>query len=288
MADRIGNRQHRIDRMLAGCDPIHGRVPASPGVAAAFDLMTASIVSQPRRRARRIVATPRAMLAFVVAVGLLGAGAAAATQLFIPTRTHGLIMGRGVGALINVDGSDFRQVALQISSDIPYPQGYGSWRDAVISREYQDQQDACMPGPIPGCMPKMPAGQLRGAFAASAFGAWVLDWRHAMMTGRTAAAAQDARVISGALRWKAISAEDPHPSMSVPGDTGTTHPSDFGWMIPIIQAVGTGELARVDQALVGDSFDGGQFSISVSIGMGIERFGLVGQALLSYLERHGR
>jgi hypothetical protein len=109
-----------------------------------------------------------------------------------------------------------------------------------------------------------------------------------MMTGRTAVAAGDARVISGALRWKAVSAEDPHPSMSVPGDMGSTHPSEFGWMIPIMQAVGTGELARVDQAIVRDAFDGGQFSISVTIGLGIERLGLVGQSLLSYLERHGR
>jgi hypothetical protein len=288
MPNRIDTGQHRIDRVLARCDPIHRRVPASPGLEAAFDLVTAAIASQPRRRTRRLLRTPRAMLAFVAAVGLLGAGVAAATGLFIPTRTHGLIMGRGVGELINVDGTDFRQVALQISSDIPYPPGYRSWRIAVISSEYKDQQDACLPGPIPGCMPKMPAGQLHGAFAASAFGAWVLDWRHAIMTGRAAAAGRAARVISGALHWKAVSAEDPHPSMSVPGDMGSTHPSEFGWMIPIIQAVRTGELARVDHAIVRDAFDGGQFSIAVDTGLGIERRGLAGQTLLTYLERHGR
>jgi hypothetical protein len=135
MPDRITNSQHRVDRMLEACDPIHRRVPASPGVDAAFDLMSASIASQPRRRTRRIVRTPRAMLAFVAVLGVMGAGAAAATKLFIPTRTHGMIMGRGAGELINVDGTHFRQVARQISSNIPYPHGYGSWRNAVISWE---------------------------------------------------------------------------------------------------------------------------------------------------------
>ncbi len=282
MAHRTHNRQHRIDRKVAECDPIHRRVPASHGIDTAFDLMTASIARQPRRRPTRIARRPRALLVFVAALGLLGAGGAAATRVFVPTRPHGMIMGRGVGELINVDGTDFRRVALEISSDISYPPGYGSWRNSVISWEYENQQDACMP-PVPGCMPKMPAGQLHGAFAASACGAWVVDWRNAMMAGRTALAARDARVIAGALRWKAISAEDPHPSMSTPGDMGTTQPSQFGWMIPIIQAVGTGDLARVDRAIVSDTSNGGQFSLVVGIGTGIVRGGLVGRALLGYL-----
>jgi hypothetical protein len=287
MPDRIDNGQHRIDRMLAGCDPIHRRVPASPGVEAAFDLMTASIASRPRRRIRRIARTPRSMLAFVAALGLLGAGAAAATNLFIPTRTRGPIMGGGVGALINVDGTDFRQVALQVSSDVPYPQGYGPWRNAVIRWDYQNQQDACMP-PTPGCMPKMPVAQLHGDFAASAFSAWVVDWRHDMMTGRAAAAARDARVISGALRWEAIKAEDPHPRLSVPGDMGSTHPSEFGWMIPITQAIATGEVARVNHAIIRDGSYGGQFWVWAAVSMGLRRLPLSGQSLLTNLDRRGQ
>jgi hypothetical protein len=197
-------------------------------------------------------------------------------------------MGHGAGALINVDGTDFRQVALQISSDVPYPRRYGSWRNSVIPWEYRNQQDACGPGPVAGCMPKMPAVDLHGEFAASAFAAWVLDWRHAMVTGRTATAASDARVISGVLRWRAITAKDPHPRMSVPGDMGSSHPSEFGWMIPIIHAVGSGEPARVDRAIKRDEFNGGQFSLWVDVGLGIDRLSLVGQSLLSYLERTGQ
>jgi hypothetical protein len=217
----------------------------------------------------------------------------AATSLFVPTHTHqyppkGMITGGGPGELLNTHGTDFRQVALQISSDIPYPTGYGSWRESVISTEYELQQDTCPPGAPRGCTPKMPAGALHGSFAASAFCAWVLDWRHDMTTGRQAAAARDARVISGALRWNAVTAWDPHPSMSVPGDMGTTHPSAFGWMIPFIQAVSTGDLARVDQAIVRDANHGGQFAFWVNTGMRLNlRLGLVGRPLLTYLDRHG-
>ncbi|HEY6397826.1 MAG TPA: hypothetical protein VIX82_10265, partial [Solirubrobacteraceae bacterium] len=98
----------------------------------------------------------------------------------------------------------------------------------------------------------------------------------------------DARVISGVLRWKAVTAWDPQPSMSVPGDMGTTHPSAFGWMVPFIEAVGAGDLARVDQAIVSDANYGGQFAFWVNTGMGLNlRLGLVGRPLLAYLERHG-
>lgn len=264
--------------------------------------MSARIVREPRRRSwwRAVAKRPRAVLAGVVAFALLGAGVAvAASKLFVPTYTHqyppkGMIVGGGPGELLNLDGTDFRRVALQISADISYPPGYGSWRESVISSEYEDQQAACLEwdrvasaGRAPGCTPKAPAGQLHGAFAASAFCAWVLEWRRNTMSGQQAVATLDAGVISGALRWKAITAWDPHPSMSVPGDGGTTHPSTFGWMIPFIQAVRAGDLARVNQAIVNDANDGGQFAMWTDTGMGLSlRLGLVGRPLLSYLDHH--
>lgn len=125
-------------------------------------------------------------------------------------------------------------------------------------------------------------------FAASAFTAWVLDWRHDMLTGQKAAAANDARVIASALTWPAVTARDPHPSLSVPGDMGTTHPSPFGWAIPFVRAVGAGDLAGVNQAIVNDENLGGQFALWADTGMGVSLSrGLVGQALLTYLNDHG-
>jgi hypothetical protein len=296
MSDRRASDDDRLDRMLRACDPIRGRVPACPGTGAAFDSMTAVIVSEPRQAPRRwrFARWPRGALAGVVAFAVLSAGVAvAATQLFIPTHTHqyvpkGMAVGGGPGELLNLDGTNFRQIALRIASDIPYPAGYGSWRNSVISFEYVAQ---CPRRPTGQCLwtPSISAGALHGVFAASAFCAWVLDWRHDMMAGRQAAAAGEAQVISGALRWKAVTAWDPHPSMSVPGDGGTTHPSVFGWMIPFIQAVSTGDLARVDQAIVSDANYGGQFALWVNTGLGLSlRRGLVGRPLLTYLDRHGK
>lgn len=296
MSGRRASEDERWDRLLRVCDPIGGRVPADPGIGAAFDAMSAVITGEPRRTARRwrSVCRSRAALAGIAAFVLLSAGVAlAATRLFVSTYTHqypptGMVRGGGPGELLNTHGTDFRHVALQLSSDIPYPARYESWRASVISTEYQLQQSACPPSAPRGCTPKMPAGALHGTFAASAFSAWVLDWRHDMITGQQSAAARDARIIKGALRWKAITDWDPHASMSVRGDMGTTHPSPFGWMIPFVKAVGTDDVTRVDQAIVSDASHGGQFAFWVNTGLSVSlRLGLVGRPLLNYLNRHG-
>ena len=197
MADRRAREDDRFDRTLRACDPIRGRVPAGAGIAAAFDLMSALISSEARRAPQRWRrrSRPRAAVAGVVAFALLGAGASvAARQLFVPTGTHeyppkGMIVGGGPGEILNMAGTDFRRIALKISSDIPYPAAYGAWRDSVISMGYEVQ---CLPRAGSGrCQwtPRVPAGALHGAFEASAFDAWVLAWRHDTMTGRHAAAA---------------------------------------------------------------------------------------------------
>jgi hypothetical protein len=150
MSDRRSSGDDRLDRMLWSCDPIGGRVPNGPEIGAAFDSMSELIVSEPRQAPRRwrFAPRPRGALAGVIAFAVLSAGVAvAARQLFVPTHTgeyppKGMIEGGGPGELLNLDGTDFHQIALQISSDIPYPAGYGSWRDSVISFEYKAQSCA--------------------------------------------------------------------------------------------------------------------------------------------------
>jgi hypothetical protein len=133
----------------------------------------------------------------------------------------------------------------------------------------------------------MPSGALHEAFAASAFAAWVLDWRHNHAAGDTAAAATDAATIAQAASWPAVTAWDPHPSTSVPGDGGTTSPSVFGWTIPFSKAIAANDTAAVDQAIVNDANLGGQFAWWVNVGMGLNlNEGLVGQPLLNYLNDH--
>jgi hypothetical protein len=175
-----GTRENRwLDRLLRACDPILGRGPADSGLGAAFDSMIASIVSEPRHTPRRgwsFATRPRVTIAGVAALVVLTASAAiAATQLFVPTYSHhsppkGMIVGGGPGELLYINGTDFRQIALRISADIPYPNGYGSWRDYVISsqRQLQPCVDPSATGgrassePRQGCNPKVPAGQLLG------------------------------------------------------------------------------------------------------------------------------
>jgi len=293
MSHRGTSEDHRLDRKLRACDPLRGRVATDAGLVAAFNAMSAVIVREPRRsRWARLMRRPRRALAGLGAFAALGAGAAvAATTVFVPTHTHryvpkGMAIGGGPGEVLNMDGTDFRRIALQIGSDVPFPAGYGMWRKVVITFEYQDQKLGCHAWSS-GCHPQVPSGQLHGAFAASAFCAWVLEWRRATKRGQETVAAHAARVISGALAWKAVRDWDPHPSLVVPGDMGTTHPSMFGWMIPFIRAVRTGELARVDAAIVDDAQLGGQFALWTDTGMGVDlRRNLVGRPLLTYLDRH--
>lgn len=244
----------RLTRVLAALDPAREARLTTSGIDEALEAIGAAIVTE-RRHARRRrwswrLTGARRLIAVAAALTTLAGVATAATTLFIPTRTHiypprWAIIGAGPGELLNGNGTDFRRIALSLSAGIPYPDGYASWRDYVVTVER----------PPYG---RVPSGQVRGAFAMSAICAWVLDWRQATQNDDHARAAHDATVLSGALRWRAVTAWDPHPRVSVPGDSGTTHPSTFGWAIPYIAAVKADDPARLDQ-LLADQRYAGQF-----------------------------
>ena len=99
-------------------------------------------------------------------------------------------------------------------------------------------------------------GALRGWFAASAFCAWVQDWRQATISGDAKAADGAAETIAAAPRWKAVTAEDPNPSPSAPNDPGAQPGTLFGWMLPYRDAVLAGDRERVEQLLVSGYGDG--------------------------------
>jgi hypothetical protein len=247
----------RLDRTLSACDPASATALHTEEIRIALDGVGIAITDQPRsrahRRARRWFATPRGLIAVAGALASLAGGVAVAKTVFIPTYTHAdapkwAIPGAGPGDILNVRGTNFRQVAFGLSAEVLYPSGYGSWRDLVVRMTEANDW-------------RVPSGQLRGTFAMSAICAWVIDWRHAMLTGDHARASHDAAVLAGALRWRAVTAWDPHPRVSVPGDMGTTHPSTFGWAIPFISAVRDNDLARVNQLLGHDNQFNGNFMI---------------------------
>jgi hypothetical protein len=169
-----------------------------------------------------------------VATGAIVLGAR--TGLF-PTKAE-QAMG-GPGEALNPAAPDFRDVALQLASDVPYPAGYGSWRDFLISDEIRTT----------GTDGLVSSGALHGWFAASAFSAWLQAWRKAELVGDSVAAAHAARVISEAPGWKAVTDEDPHPDPSVRGDMGSMQSTLFGWMLPYRDAVLAGDRARVEHLL---------------------------------------
>lgn len=243
--------------MLRACDPALAITLHTAEIQDALDGVGLAIVSQScdraPRRARRRLATPRNALAVTGALASLAGGVAFARTVFVPTYTHAhapkwAIPGAGPGDILNVHGTSFRQVAFGLSADVPYPSGYAPWRDLVVRVTVANDWS-------------VPSGQLRGNFAKSAICAWVIDWRHAMLNGDRARASQDAKVLAGALRWSAVSAWDPHPRVSIPGDIGTTHPSAFGWAIPFISAVQNGDLAKVNQLLGHENQFNGNFTI---------------------------
>jgi hypothetical protein len=145
----------------------------------------------------------------------------------------------GPGEALNPAAPDFREVALEVAADIPYPTGYESWRDFLISDEIRTNDGDGL----------VSTGALHGWFAASAFCAWVQMWRQADLASDAAAAERAARVVASATGWKAVTDEDPNPDPSVTGDAGSTQYTLFGWMLPYRDAVLAGDRARVEHLL---------------------------------------
>ena len=231
--------------------------PIAAAVEEAMDELAEAIARQPymkRPARRRRMSKPRLRVAFAVALVALVVGGIATAAVALHAHTGIFASGAdvqpgGPGENLNIAAPDFRNVALKRSADIPYPTRYASWRDFVLTEQ--------APGPG-GATSKdqVTTGALRGWFAASAFCAWVQDWRQAVGEGNSAEAKQAAATIGGAPNWSAVTAEDPHPSPSAPNDPGAQSGTLFGWMLPYQHAVLSGDSAAVDQLLASGYGDG--------------------------------
>ncbi|MGD0166261.1 MAG: hypothetical protein ABSC51_03105 [Gaiellaceae bacterium] len=243
-----------LDAFLEAGDPVDPAPLRSEGIETALDEIGISITNRtrptPRAAWRRVITRPRAALVIGFAVVGTGAAVAASSQLsahtgqYMPKRE--VPMG-GPGEILNPSAPDFKDVALQISSDIPFPKAYERWREAVIAANSFSETDVQV---------SVSSGALHGFFAMSAFCAWVLDWRHAEVAGDTAAAGRAAQVISEAPSWEAVTDEDPHPDPTVPGDGGFIHSTVFGWMLPYRDAVLAGDRAHVEHLLATHAYGG--------------------------------
>ncbi|NLE74390.1 MAG: hypothetical protein GX604_07175 [Actinobacteria bacterium] len=261
--------QHRelereaMDHLLAAQDPVRGLTLDADSLDSALDNLGVAIADSPRPRAgnvhsRRLPARRRLLVTLVAAGvivtsvgGVAVAALTARTGRFQPTAEQIAVAGPveaermqsdlamgGPGELLNPAASDFGAVALQVAADIPYPQGFESWRDFLIARETMAGESNVL----------LSEGALRGWFAGSAFVAWVHSWHQAMVAGDEAVAEQAAEMIAGAPGWSAVMALDPRPNPLAPRD-GDAVGTLFGWMLPYCEAVAAGDVSHVEQLL---------------------------------------
>lgn len=242
-------------------NPARPAALASRGIEDALDALGGAIIASdraPRTTGRRSFGSRRRLL--VVAAGVAAIAAGGATGAIVVGAHTGIFPSKadqavgGPGEALNPAASDFRAVALKISSDIRYPRGYDSWREWVI----EEQAPTAETGPGGAQFPAglVSSGALHGWFAASAFCAWVQSWRQATATGDPGAAAQAAQTIKEAPNWRAVRDEDPHPDPASANDQGATTGTLFGWMVPYRDAVLAGDRARVEHLLATGYGDG--------------------------------
>jgi hypothetical protein len=252
MANRSRRDTDRVDAMMESIYPISRDSLRTGEIERAQEEIAAAIVAMPQRSARakrwQWLARPRhVMLIGAVVAGLGGSIAAAASFLSAHTGQYPTKMGvplamAGPGEDLNTQAPDFCRVAFQVSSDIPFPARYASWRDSLLSWQYGIKH---VTSSIP-CGSRgggfVGTGRLGELFAASAFCGWAQAWAHDVGSGDRAGAAQAARVISQALDWRAVRWVDPHPDDAPGGDApgGSRTKTEFGWVLFYQRAVRSG------------------------------------------------
>lgn len=228
-----------VDRLVEACNPLPQEPFAGTEISHLINALGAEIVAAPRRRRVRrwstIARRPRSVVLAGAIVCCLGGAATAATLLTAytgqyPTKAWEVQAG-GPGEYLRSWAPDFCRIALRVSSDLRYPRGYQSWRSYVLFVEdgIRRVTTTGQCGSPKGAGGTASTGALHGWFAASAFCAWVWDWRAARLSRDGASAARAAGVVDGALRWKAIRAE----------------PSIFGWLLTYQAAVRRGDVGRI-------------------------------------------
>ncbi len=271
MAKRFRSDNDRVDAMIASVRPVSPESLKTPEIARAHKEIAAAIVRMPQRSApaRRwqwLRAPRHALLVGAAIAGLGGSVGAAASLLnahtgYYPSK-HGLPVNMsGPGEDLNTEAPNFCRVALQVSSDIPFPARYASWRNYVLTSGYGIKHpSSSIPcnarsrfpqGPGPG---RVTTGTLGSWFATTAFCGWAQAWAQDVGAGKRAAAAQDARAILSALDWRAVKWVDPHPDSTPAGDIpgGDRTKTTFGWMLFYQQAVRSGSRARMESLLDGN------------------------------------
>jgi len=250
----------QLNAFLKAGDPVEPSALSGDGIESALDEIGAEVTGHSRRashrRSRRFsMSKPRAALVVGFATIGIGAAVAGGSQLSAHTgrfQDPKYVGAGGPGEMLDLGAPDSHDVGIQITSDIPFPDGYASWRNSVITEEIGEVKSIEKGGERGA----ESSGDLRGLTAISAYCAWVLDWRHAEAVGDTSAVTEAAQTISKAPRWKAVTAEDPHLDPAATGEDGKSRTSLFGWMLPFRDAVLAGDRVQVEHLLITEEHGG--------------------------------
>ena len=262
MAKRFRRDNDRVDVLIASVRPVSSESVKTREIGRAQEDIAAAIVTMPQRPARvrrwEWLRAPRhAVLVGAVIAGLGGSVAAAASFLnahtgYYPAK-HGVPVNMsGPGEALNSRAPNFCQVAFQVSSDIPFPARYASWRAYVLTLSFGIKHPSSSI-PCSAHAGRVTTGWLGQWFATTAFCGWAQAWAQDVGSGNRTAAAQDAVAILHALDWRAVRWVDPHPDSSPAGDApgGDRTRTVFGWMLFYQQAVRSGDRARMESLLDG-------------------------------------
>lgn len=209
------------------------------------------VVAAQQVRARRHRRLAR-ISAITLTLAVAGAGTAAAAT-YLATRTGQHTSGweataAGPGELLRQDGSDYLDVAAQLTADIPFPADYQTQRQAQFrTGSLAPQANA-----------QITVSALRAQVAQNAICTWADAWIAADDTSDTTAgttadvsARQSATAaLTGSLTWTAVTDVDPTPSPSgARADAGAETGTRFGWVPAIATAATAGDRAAVLDAV---------------------------------------
>ena len=190
------------------------------------------VAARRRRRATRLASA-------ALAIAVAGGGTAVAAE-FISTRTGQELTGweieaGGTGEVLNLGGTDRAQVFDEVTADIPFPPGYEAQR--AYGLEFH-------PAEIDRAITE---GTLRSWIARNAVCTWADAWVAADDVGDIPARTAAAAMLTEAVSWEDIRANDDPDVMKHPK---TGEPRSYnGWIPPLAAAAQAGDRPGVLDAV---------------------------------------
>jgi hypothetical protein len=180
------------------------------------------LAARRRRRATRLASA-------ALAIAVAGGGTAAAAE-FISTRTGEHTSGwevdaAGPGEVLDLGGTDRRQVFDEVTADIPFPSGYESQRTWALGFFPAERDSA------------ITESTLRSWIAGNAVCTWADAWVAADDAGDVAARTTAAATLAAAVSWDDIRLRDVPDAVIL--ESGE-HLSYRWWVRPLAEAAGSG------------------------------------------------